>query len=102
MGYGRIDILTKPGTDKMHGQFFYNDNHSVFDALNPFAASESDFSMHMFNGNVSGPISKKASYFLNAEQRDINDAAVINANAFNAAGVPIVPVSTPRVRDNVS
>ena len=102
MGYGRIEVLTKPGSDKMHGQFFFNDNHSVFDALNPFAASESDFSTQMFNGNVSGPINKKASYFLNAERRDINDAAVITASAFNAAGVPIVPVSTPRIRNNIS
>ncbi len=37
MGFGRIEILTKPGTDKVHGQFFINDNHSFMDALNPFA-----------------------------------------------------------------
>src|SRR5690348_9700212 len=30
MGYGRIEILTKPGTDQFHGQFFLNDNHSIF------------------------------------------------------------------------
>src|SRR5262249_16521402 len=24
MGFGRIEILTKPGTDKIHGQFFFN------------------------------------------------------------------------------
>ena len=23
MGFGRIEILTKPGTDKIHGQFFF-------------------------------------------------------------------------------
>ena len=35
MGFGRIEILTKPGTDKLHGQVFFNDNHSFIDALNP-------------------------------------------------------------------
>src|SRR5262249_53506485 len=57
MGFGRIEILTKPGTDKLHGQFFFNDNHSFFDSLNPFAATEPDFSTQMFSGNVGGPLS---------------------------------------------
>jgi Carboxypeptidase regulatory-like domain len=102
MGFGRIEILTKPGTDKVHGQFFINDNHSIFDAMNPFAASEPDFSSQIFNGNMGGPLSKKASYFVNVERRDIKDAAVINPLAFSSAGVPVTNVLTPRVRTNTS
>jgi Carboxypeptidase regulatory-like domain len=98
MGFGRIEILTKPGTDTPHGQFFFNDNHSVFDALNPFAASEPDFSSEIFNANVGGPITKKASYFVTAERRDIHDAAVITPDAFAAAGVPVAGVLNPRIR----
>ena len=102
MGFGRVEILTKPGTDKVHGQFFFNDNHSVFDALNPFAASEPAFSSQMFNGNVGGPLSKRASYFVSFERRDIADAAVINPEAFISAGLPVIGVENPRVRNNMS
>jgi Carboxypeptidase regulatory-like domain len=102
MGFGRIEILTKPGTDKPHGQFFYNDNHSLFDALNPFAASEPDFSTEMINGNVGGPLSKKASYFFNVERRSIHDAAVITPSAFADAKAPVVGVLNPRVRTAVN
>jgi hypothetical protein len=102
MGFGRIEILTKPGTDKPHGQFFFNDNHSMFDALNPFAASEPDFSTQMINGNVGGPLSKKASYFFNVERRNIHDAAVITPSAFADANVPVVGVLNPRVRTAVN
>lgn len=102
MGFGRIEILTKPGTDKVHGQFSYNDNHSIFDAMNPFAAIEPDFSSRIYNGNIGGPLSKKASYFLNLERRDINDAAVVLPSAFANAGLPAVAVSNPRVRTNLS
>src|SRR4029077_12091987 len=77
MGFGRIEILTKPGTDKLHGQFFFNDNHSFMDALNPFAATEPDFSTQMVSGNVGGPLSKKASYQINLERRNINEATVV-------------------------
>jgi hypothetical protein len=102
MGFGRIEILTKPGTDKPHGQFSFNDNHSIFDGLNPFAADEPAFSSEMINANVGGPLSKKASYFFNVERRDIHDAAVILGSAFSAAGEPAVGVLNPRVRTNLS
>ena len=102
MGFGRIEILTKPGTDKVHGQFFFNDNHSFMDALNPFAATEPDFSTQMVSGNVGGPLSKKASYQINVERRNINEAAVVLPAAFAAANVPVVGVLNPRVRTNLS
>ncbi len=102
MGFGRIEILTKPGTDKLHGQVFFNDNHSFLDARNPFAASEPDFNTEMVNGSVGGPINKKTSYQVNVEHRNINEAAVITPAAFSAAGVPVVPVLAPRTRTNVS
>ncbi|HEY1525313.1 MAG TPA: carboxypeptidase regulatory-like domain-containing protein [Candidatus Angelobacter sp.] len=102
MGFGRIEILTKPGTDKLHGQFFFNDNHSFLDGLNPFAASEPDFSTQMVSGNVGGPLGKKASYQINAERRNINEATVVLPAAFAAAGVPVEGVLNPRVRTNLS
>jgi hypothetical protein len=102
MGFGRIEILTKPGTDKIHGQFFFNDNHSFLDGLNPFAAAEPDFSTQMISGNVGGPLGKRASYQINAERRNINEAAVVNPSAFANANLPVVGLLNPRVRTNVS
>ncbi|HEY2360503.1 MAG TPA: carboxypeptidase regulatory-like domain-containing protein [Candidatus Angelobacter sp.] len=102
MGFGRIEILTKPGTDKLHGQASFSDNHSFMDALNPFAATEPDFSTQMISGNVGGPLGKKLSYQINAEHRNINEAAVIFPGAFEAANQPVIGVLNPRVRTNVS
>ena len=102
MGFGRIEILTKPGTDKLHGQFFFNDNHSFLDAHNPFAASEPDFSTQMINGNIGGPLGKKASYLISVERRNINEAAVINPSAFSESGLAVTPVLNPRTRTNLS
>src|SRR5579863_3308690 len=36
LGYGRIEIFTKPGTDKFHGQFFVLGNTSAFNTRNPY------------------------------------------------------------------
>ena len=36
IGYGRIEILVKPGTDKLRGQFFIQGNDKAFNTGNPF------------------------------------------------------------------
>lgn len=69
LGYGRIEILTKPGTDKLHGQAFIQGNDSTFNTGNPFTSTIPSYYSYQFNGTVSGSISKSASYFLSAERR---------------------------------
>src|SRR6204780_5223043 len=79
LGYGRIEIFTKPGTDQFHGQFLLDGNSSAFDALSPFAQNEPSFHSELFNGSLSGPLSKKASFFFTAQVREINDSNIVNA-----------------------
>ena len=38
LGYGRIEILTKPGTDKLHGQIQARGNDSSFNSREPYPA----------------------------------------------------------------
>ena len=105
MGFGRIEILTKPGTDQYHGQFMLNDNHSIFDARNPFSTSKPDFDSQIFNGNFSGPLNKKASFFFTVERRNINEASVVNAEVLDSSLNPVPftdTVSNPRIRTSIS
>jgi hypothetical protein len=71
LGYGRIEILTKPGTDKLHGQFFGMGNTNQLNTSNPFARSVPDYYSYHFNGTVSGAMSKTSSYFASFERRHI-------------------------------
>jgi hypothetical protein len=103
MGFGRIEILTKPGTDKYHGQFMFNDNHSFFDSRNPFSAGQGDFSTQMYNGSFGGPISKKSSFLVTMERRDINDVALINQSVLDNFHGNVAPVTpNPHIRTNLS
>src|SRR5579863_3117379 len=79
LGYGRIEIFTKPGTDQFHGQFLLDGNSSAFDALSPFAPNQPSFHSELFTGSLSGPLGKKASFFFSAQVRDINDSSIVNA-----------------------
>jgi hypothetical protein len=79
LGYGRIQILTKPGSDKFHGQGYYNISDDVWNSRNPFLTTSPPFRAQLFGGNVSGPVGKKASFFVDVERRNIDDNGIITA-----------------------
>src|SRR3954452_3145476 len=84
LGFGRIQIFTKPGSDKFHGQGMYSISDNVWNSRNPFlvqpGASNPPFRTQLFGGNVSGPLTKHGSFFVDAERRQIDDNAIINAS----------------------
>ena len=105
LGYGRIEIFTKPGTDKIHGQVMVNGNTSAFNALNPFVTEEPGYYSEIFNGNISGPLGKKASYFFTVQQRNIDNESVVAAQVLSPTN-NIVPynqaVPSPSTVLNIS
>jgi hypothetical protein len=80
LGYGRVEVFTKPGSDKFHGQVMFMDNNSVLNTKSPLVKGPApDYNTRMINANVSGPINKRASFFFNVQQRNIDNISVINA-----------------------
>ncbi|MGD0962376.1 MAG: carboxypeptidase regulatory-like domain-containing protein [Candidatus Acidiferrales bacterium] len=102
LGYGRIEIFTKPGTDQFHGQFMILGNDSAFNSRSPFlgTATLPGYDTTQFNGSFGGPLNKKASFFIDAQRRDINSVEVVNAQTqpgvLFTQGAP-----NPRTRTNV-
>ena len=85
LGYGRIEVFTKPGTDKFHGMLSVMGNDSSFNARNPFLAPDQAAPYHstLYMANIGGPLSKKASFFLDFHMRDVNEVAVVNTPALS-------------------
>ena len=79
LGYGRIEILTKPGTDKLHGQGFLNLGDDIFNSRNPYAQQKAPLRLQEYGGTISGPLSKHASFFLDTERRAVDNGSVIDA-----------------------
>jgi hypothetical protein len=85
-GFGRIDILTRPGFDRWRGSASMNFNDESMNARNPFAPRRADFQSRLYSLSLSGPISaKKSSFFLDFQRRDIDDNNVVNAQVLDAA-----------------
>src|SRR3984885_10830079 len=78
LGYGRIEILTKPGTDKLHGNVNVDFGDGIWDARNPYAAAKAPFLQRNFGGSLSGALGKRASFFLDVQDRDIDNGNIIN------------------------
>ncbi len=105
LGYGRVEVFTKPGTDKFHGQVYVSGNDSAFNSVNPFAGPEPGYESTQYNGSLGGPLSKVASFFVSAQQRNINDLAAVNAVVLDPSLDPTPfseAVATPHLRTNIS
>jgi hypothetical protein len=76
LGYGRVEILTKPGTDKLHGRFFIQGNDDTFNTGNPFTKTLPAYHSIQYNGTVSGPMTKNSSFFISIDRRNDQNASV--------------------------
>src|SRR5271157_5936177 len=106
LGYGRIEITTRPGSSQFHGQVMGNINASSFNTRNPFALQEPGYHTDFFNGSVGGPLSKKASFFFTIFRRDIGDDSVVSAYVLDPVTLEETSLSqavaSPRTLTNLS
>jgi hypothetical protein len=104
-GFGRVEVLTRPGTDRFRGSAGFNFSDSVFNARNPFSETRPPTQMRQFDFNVTGPLSKRASFTVDAMHLNQDSTALINATVLDASLQP-QPVNeliaTPNVRTNVA
>ena len=85
VGFGRIEILTRAGTDKFRGQTYFNFSDESLNSRNPFSLTRGPYQSRQYGGSLSGPIkAKKLSVFADLERREIDDNAVINATVLDS------------------
>ena len=111
LGYGRIEILTKPGMDQWHGQLYMSGTTAGLNSRNPFenlpdGEDPPGYESTQFSGDIGGPLSKKASMFFNYEQRNINNLNVVSATVVDPTTFAVEPFSqavpNPDFRINLS
>ena len=90
LGYGRIEILTKPGADKFHGTGYYNFGDDVWNSRNPYAAHKAPFLLKEYGGSLQGPVSKLASFFLTVDRASIDNGAIINGTTVDPTTLSII------------
>jgi hypothetical protein len=89
LGFGRVEVFTKPGTDQLHGNLQVNGNPSQLNSGNPLETGYvPPYHTVFLFGNLTGPLSKNTSYNLGGSYRDIED------DEFTNAQIPVLAGST--------
>jgi hypothetical protein len=94
-GQGRIEIITKPGTEQWHSSVGFTVRNSALDARNAFALTKPDVDQRHYSFTLSGPIIKKRiSFFFNGDQRTFDTSQIVNAITLNGPFTTNVPSTT--------
>jgi hypothetical protein len=79
LGYGRIEIITKPGTDTYHGNLMTMFGDKVLNTSTPFlTAGQPDYHTLFFMGNLTGPIKSGMSFTLSGSHRAMDNNTIVN------------------------
>lgn len=106
LGFGRIEIFTKPGTDKFKGNLGYNFGTDKWNSRNPYSSEKAPLTLHEFENSISGPLTKLSSFTLDLQRQAVDNGYISNGVVLDP--VTRLPVAfnsifkTPQRRINVS
>jgi len=83
LGYGRIEIFTKPGTDKFRGDLGYNFATDKWNSRNAYADQKAPFHLNELREGLSGPIGKHASFNVVFVREWVDNGNVVNGVVLN-------------------
>jgi len=112
-GHGRIEIFTKPGSDKFHGSLNATYSDHIWNARNPYNTQTTGLpasDTKNLMATLSGPITKKASFFLDFSRRQLREAALVNQQLLGPDLNPlpvesfgiIAPITNTRISPRVN
>ena len=106
IGFGSIEIFTKPGSDKLRGSLFYNFANQIWNSRNPYSAEKADLSLNEFGGNLSGALSRRTSFTLDVQDNIVDNGSIVNAVTLDPKTLAITPfyqnTTTPQHRFTIS
>jgi hypothetical protein len=103
-----VNVITKPGTNALHGSVFEYFRNDIFDAKNFFTSAGSrtpEYRQNVFGGTLGGPIRKNKTFFFGdvEDNRTIQGvvststiptaAEELNPGDFSDRGGPVVPAN---------
>lgn len=100
-GYGRIEIITKPGTGKMHGNFNFNFRNDAMNSI-PFGVDQRyPYNRENYQATVAGPFIHDKLTLTLAAQRNNNFNTVVTTPIDLVSGAKQgIQIGTPNLRNN--
>ncbi len=79
IGYGRVEIITKPGSQKLHDMLAGFGSDSALNTANPLVAHQPSYYLDAVFGNITGPLTKHSAYFLNGFHTNRQNQTIVDA-----------------------
>lgn len=95
-GAERIEIITKPGTDALHGNLVMFGEDSALNSQNPYVTNQPPYASFFTEGNISGPLTKNSSWFVAADQQTVGAQSFIHAITSSTGPPYTQTVSSPQ------
>ena len=94
LGYGRIEIFTKPGTEKYHGTVDYAFAKDFWNSRNPYSAQKAPFMLNEFEGNTGGPLGKHASFAVEWQRNMVDNGSITNVVTLDPQTLASLPFTS--------
>ena len=95
IGFARIEIITKPGSDRYHGGFNFRFNDESLNARKADALTRAPLQTRNYGVNFNGPIIRNRwGFFADMERRSNDENDVVNAIVLNPITLTPEPFST--------
>ena len=82
---GVIQVSTKPGTARTHGEFYVYGDDSALNAGDPFAPGQPGYYAFASGATLSGPVDRRASYTVGFDQAANQTNSLVNAQVLDAS-----------------
>jgi hypothetical protein len=94
LGYGRIEIFTKPGTEKYHGTIDYSFGKDFWNSRNPYSSQKAPFMLNEIEGNAGGPLGKRASFAVEWQRNMVDNGSISNGFILDPQTLAAIPFNS--------
>ena len=95
-GAGRVEILTKAGSDALHGTLTLLGDTSALNSRNPYVQEQPPYASFYSEGDISGPLTKSSTWFLTGDQQTVGSQSFIHAITSSTGPPYTATVSSPQ------
>ena len=97
LGYGRIEIFTKPGADKWKGTLGFNYANDIWNSRNPYSTKKAPLRLQEYENSFGGPLSNKSSFTMDLERHAVDNGYISNGIELNPDTLEPEPFNTVQV-----
>jgi hypothetical protein len=97
LGYGRIEIFTKPGSDKWKGTLDFNYANEFWNSRNPYSTKKAPLRLQEYENTFGGPLGRGASFTMDLERHAVENGFISNGIDLNSNSLAPEPFNTVQV-----